>query len=104
MAHCRKSDKWRTWKNNNGGGAAYYIRLHLIKDHSAAYLAACEQIGYSPDERLSQNMDDDNVSEPITGEGILKFLTEWFAEDDIVSCIPARLMYEPGLIFIMLVL
>ena len=28
---------------------------------------------------------DDDVNEPLTSEGILRYLTEWFAEDDIVS-------------------
>jgi hypothetical protein len=83
--HFRKSDKWRTWKNNSNGGSVYYIRPHLIRDHHSAYIAACERIGYTPDEHINPKVDDDNVNEPITAEGILKFLTEWFAEDDIVS-------------------
>lgn len=61
-----------------------------FKDHRTAYLAARERIGYTPDQQSSSNLDDKNVNEPITAEGILNFLTEWFAEDDIVSYILSR--------------
>ncbi|EUC54341.1 hAT family dimerization protein, partial [Rhizoctonia solani AG-3 Rhs1AP] len=42
----------------------------------------CEQIHYAPPS-ASVKACDDEVNEPLTSEGILRHLTEWFAEDDI---------------------
>ncbi|KAG8773676.1 hypothetical protein FRC12_002384 [Ceratobasidium sp. 428] len=41
-------------------------------------------IGYIPDSKadeLEQNSDD--IHQPITADGILRYITEWFAEDNI---------------------
>ncbi|KEP45954.1 hAT family dimerization protein [Rhizoctonia solani 123E] len=73
---------WKVWKNNLNGGSAKHIRAHLIKEHRSAYLAMCEQIHYAPPS-ASVKACDDEVNEPLTSEGILRHLTEWFAEDDI---------------------
>jgi hypothetical protein len=88
----RKFNKWKTWKTNNGGGSAYHIRQHLVKEHYTAYKAACDRIGYTPDENLSLKSNDEDINEPITAEGILRYLTEWFTEDDIVSCASIKLL------------
>lgn len=50
--------------------------------HRAAYFAACQRIGYDPDDLLD-DAEDEDVHEPITAEGVLRHLTEWFAADDI---------------------
>jgi hypothetical protein len=62
----------------------YHIRLHLIKEHYSAYKVACDRIGYTPDENLGSKPNDEDINEPITVDGILRYLTEWFTEDDIV--------------------
>ncbi|QRV87057.1 hAT family dimerization protein [Ceratobasidium sp. AG-Ba] len=80
---CLKLNRWRTWKNNHNGGLASHLRPHLEKEHYVAYLAACERIGYTPDSKVHAKRDSDDVHEPLTAEGILKYITEWFAEDDI---------------------
>ncbi|CAE6502682.1 unnamed protein product [Rhizoctonia solani] len=80
---CLKLGRWKTWKNNCNGGSAYHIRLHLIKEHYSAYLAACEQIQYIPTDSRIPVQSEDDVKEPLTPEGIVRYLTEWFAEDDI---------------------
>ncbi|KEP46424.1 hypothetical protein V565_199570, partial [Rhizoctonia solani 123E] len=80
---CLKFGNWRTWKNNHNGGSAYHIREHLVKEHYSAYLAACEQINYTPADRRGSVPLDDEVKEPLTSEGIARYLTKWFAEDDI---------------------
>ncbi|EUC54335.1 hypothetical protein RSOL_038990, partial [Rhizoctonia solani AG-3 Rhs1AP] len=74
---------WKVWKNNLNGGSAKHIRAHLIKEHRSAYLAMCEQIHYAPPSASIPKACDDEVNEPLTSEGILRHLTEWFAEDDI---------------------
>jgi hypothetical protein len=83
----RKLGKWRVWKNNHNGGVAQHIRNHLTKEHRFAYLAMCERINYIPPNVSALKSPDNNVNEPLTAEGILRYLTEWFAEDDIVSSI-----------------
>ncbi|EUC65415.1 hAT family dimerization protein, partial [Rhizoctonia solani AG-3 Rhs1AP] len=80
---CLGLGKWKVWKNNLNGGSTKHIRAHLIKEHRLAYLAACEQINYVPTSASRLNVCDDDVNEPLTSEGILRHLTEWFAEDDI---------------------
>ncbi|EUC54139.1 hAT family dimerization protein, partial [Rhizoctonia solani AG-3 Rhs1AP] len=80
---CLASGSWKVWKNNLSGGSAKHIRAHLVKEHRSAYLAACERINYVPTDELMLTASDDDVNEPLTSEGILRYLTEWFAEDDI---------------------
>ncbi|CEL61243.1 Putative AC transposase OS=Zea mays PE=2 SV=2 [Rhizoctonia solani AG-1 IB] len=80
---CLKLGKWRVWKNNHNGGVAQHIRNHLTKEHRFAYLAMCERINYIPPNVSALKSPDNNVNEPLTAEGILRYLTEWFAEDDI---------------------
>ncbi|KAG9094089.1 hypothetical protein FS749_013154, partial [Ceratobasidium sp. UAMH 11750] len=46
-------------------------------------MAGCEKIGYVPKGDLAARLADTDVREPITPEGIPKYLIEWFAEDDI---------------------
>ncbi|CUA78313.1 hypothetical protein RSOLAG22IIIB_06998 [Rhizoctonia solani] len=80
---CLKFGHWKTWKNNHNGGSAYHIREHLVKEHYSAYLAACERINYIPTDQRGPVSSEDDVKEPLTPEGIVRYLTEWFAEDDI---------------------
>ncbi|QRV94607.1 hAT family dimerization protein [Ceratobasidium sp. AG-Ba] len=80
---CLKNNKWRTWKNNNEGGSASRLRRHLYNEHYSAYVVACDKIGYKIDTKRDPNADSDDIHEPITAEGILRRITEWFAEDDI---------------------
>ncbi|CAE6420407.1 unnamed protein product [Rhizoctonia solani] len=80
---CLKFGHWKTWKNNHNGGSADHIRGHLVKEHYSAYLAACERINYTPANRHDPIQLDDDVKEPLTPEGIIRYLTDWFAEDDI---------------------
>ncbi|CAE6411444.1 unnamed protein product, partial [Rhizoctonia solani] len=79
---CLKFDSWKVWKNNLGGGVSSDIRKHMYTKHRAAYFAACKRIGYNP-ERLDEGDENDDICEPVTPEGILRHLTEWFAADDI---------------------
>ncbi|QRV87180.1 RNA-directed RNA polymerase L [Ceratobasidium sp. AG-Ba] len=76
---CLKLGLWRTWKNDDEGGVSYAIRNHLQKQHTSAYKADCDRIGYK-----TEGLDlSEEVNEPVTPQGILKYLVEWFAEDDI---------------------
>jgi hypothetical protein len=78
-----KHDTWHTWRNSDGG-VTPGIRTHLRKRHRDAYCAYCATLGYPVLGSTESKDDEDNIKEPITREGIQRYIAEMMASNDLV--------------------
>ncbi|EUC67723.1 AC9 transposase, putative, partial [Rhizoctonia solani AG-3 Rhs1AP] len=78
---CLLIGQWKTWKNASGG-ITTGIRTHLETIHPIEYREGCAQLG-KPTQEFEPDLSDDVPPEPITTDGIARYVAELIAEQDL---------------------
>ncbi|CAE6447437.1 unnamed protein product, partial [Rhizoctonia solani] len=78
---CLLIGQWKAWKNASGG-ITTGIRTHLETVHPVEYHEGCAQLG-KPTQEFELDLSDDVPPEPVTTDGIARYVAELIAEQDL---------------------